>query len=432
MKHLNRLVIILMCHPFFGLLAQDLDQIENLSMEELMAVKMDKTCLPISTDETLAAAHNSINMGMIVPRSSRPSIKASIENMIQGAQLAAREINEAGGVLGGKKLNIIVGDDAGEPVFAIQKAQELITKYDVKVILGPTQSARLMSVAQKVITEQQSLLFGINTTAIAISDLEDKGMVFRTISSDAIHAELSADFLIDQGKKRAVMFYVDNAFGKSHSSDFRRAFEGRGGSILAAEKFSPLVDLEAYDLGPKLQRILELRPEVFYVVVQNHQIHGFTRDLQRFEDMLQEFNPVFVGAEPFGDQDLPEILDGMYYTSGKRALSSQFRDKFFESYGCEPKFFSGDCYDLVYLYATALMEVGEADPARISASLLAEDSHEALGAEQWDRAKELIEQGQNVRYSGNFGPIIFEPNGDIKGASIKLLRYEGGKASVVK
>ena len=226
--------------------AQDLEKLENLSLEELLAVKTDKTCLPIETNPRVAHSDKTINIGMILPISKL----STMGNFIDGAKLAVKEINKSGGVLG-KKLNLIVADDGGEALFSMQKAKELIEVYGVKFIIGPSQSSRFMAVSENVVTNQDALLFGANTTAVGISTLDDDGMAFRTLSSDALHSQLATNYLLEKGKKTVGLFYVDNAFGRGHTAGFRSEFEEKGGVVVAEEKFSPLVELESYDLSPQ-------------------------------------------------------------------------------------------------------------------------------------------------------------------------------------
>ena len=53
----------------------------------------------------------------------------------QGMQLAADQINAAGGVLG-RKLELVIRDDAGKPEDAVRVAGELVTSEKVAVLSG--------------------------------------------------------------------------------------------------------------------------------------------------------------------------------------------------------------------------------------------------------------------------------------------------------
>ena len=55
-----------------------------------------------------------------------------------GLELAMDEINTAGGVLGGKKLALIVEDSAGNKDQAVNAARKLVGRDKVPVVIGPT------------------------------------------------------------------------------------------------------------------------------------------------------------------------------------------------------------------------------------------------------------------------------------------------------
>src|SRR3954465_15941541 len=57
-----------------------------------------------------------------------------------GLELALDEINAAGGVLGGKKISLIVEDSAGNKDQAVNAARKLVGQQKVPVVIGPTLS----------------------------------------------------------------------------------------------------------------------------------------------------------------------------------------------------------------------------------------------------------------------------------------------------
>src|SRR5690349_2514503 len=54
----------------------------------------------------------------------------------QGWELAVEEINAAGGLLGGRKLEVVSRDDAGKPDDAVRVANELVSNEKVDVLAG--------------------------------------------------------------------------------------------------------------------------------------------------------------------------------------------------------------------------------------------------------------------------------------------------------
>ena len=77
-----------------------------------------------------------VNVGVIMPLSG-PNAQFGI-NSRNGVELAADEINKAGGIaeLGGAKINLVVADATSTPTTAGTVAQRLITQQDITAVLG--------------------------------------------------------------------------------------------------------------------------------------------------------------------------------------------------------------------------------------------------------------------------------------------------------
>ena len=85
-----------------------------------------------TADPAEPSAPDVIRLGALVPLSGRNS--PSGEAMVDAAQMAVREANEAGGVLG-RQVELVVGDDACDPGTAVAAANDLVTR-DIVVSVG--------------------------------------------------------------------------------------------------------------------------------------------------------------------------------------------------------------------------------------------------------------------------------------------------------
>src|SRR3954468_24621431 len=69
------------------------------------------------------------------------------QSSVEGAQLAVEEINNAGGVLGGRKLRLLVEDDQSKPDEASNAVTKLITQNKVVAVIGEVASRRSLAAA---------------------------------------------------------------------------------------------------------------------------------------------------------------------------------------------------------------------------------------------------------------------------------------------
>ena len=108
------------------------------------------------------AQDNTIDIGVVTPISGT---YAGIGQQIRwGLDLAAKEINEAGGIMG-RQINLIYEDSEANPAVATQKAEKLITSNGVNFITGTVNSAATLSVGQ--LAERSN---AIATTTVSYAD----------------------------------------------------------------------------------------------------------------------------------------------------------------------------------------------------------------------------------------------------------------------
>ena len=65
----------------------------------------------------------------------------------EGTELAVEEINNAGGLLGGRKIRLLVEDDQSKPEEASNAVTKLITQDKVVAVLGEVASRRSLAAA---------------------------------------------------------------------------------------------------------------------------------------------------------------------------------------------------------------------------------------------------------------------------------------------
>jgi ABC-type branched-subunit amino acid transport system substrate-binding protein len=80
-----------------------------------------------------------IKVGIVLPLSGAEELFGS--QGLQGAKMAADEINAAGGVLGGRPFELIIEDEETKLDLAVEKTEKVIVEDNVMAVMGPTSSA---------------------------------------------------------------------------------------------------------------------------------------------------------------------------------------------------------------------------------------------------------------------------------------------------
>ena len=147
------------------------------------------------------------------------------EQMRRGAEMAVKDINAAGGVLG-QKLRLEIGDDACDPKQAVAVANEMASK-GVKFMAGHFCSGSSIP-ASNVYSEEDILQISPASTN---PKLTERGLdnVFRVCGRDDQQGLVAGNFLADKfGSKKIAIIHDKTAYGKGLADETRKTLNGRG------------------------------------------------------------------------------------------------------------------------------------------------------------------------------------------------------------
>ena len=312
----------------------------------------------VATLTTLAAAaafaqSTPIRIGVVTPLSGT---YAGIGQQVRwGLDLAAREINAAGGVAG-RSLELIYEDEEANPAVAVQKAEKLFQVSKVDFLTGTVNSGSTLAVGQ--LAERNGKLIA-TTVSFADSITGDKCSpnVFRVNARAGMQSAALADWMATT-RPNANVFYLgpDYEMGRSTVAAFKSAAEGKGAKS-AGEVFAPL---DNKDYSPYFGQIRSSRPTVIYTSVAGN-------DTVRLFNQMAEFgvsrNVQVVGASgTVTSQNLAAIgrnADGFVTGVGYSPLidspeNKRFVAAFETANKALPDLYGTDSYGVLYLYKAAV------------------------------------------------------------------------------
>lgn len=177
------------------------------------------------------------------------------EPVRDGMLLALEEINAKGGI-DGRKLELLIEDDGGDPKNAVTAFTKLASVNKVPIVIGPLSSGASMAtapLADRYKTVQLSTLAGT-------IDLTGAGdFVFRIYPSSEVGSRYIAGVARDKfGAKRVAVLYPNNSFGVTSNKFVTDVLEASGVEIVAAESYN---DGDT-DFRTQLTKIAAASPEV--------------------------------------------------------------------------------------------------------------------------------------------------------------------------
>ena len=295
-------------------------------------------------------AEEVVKVGIVMPTTG--SFAAAGRQVLAGIRLFTQQHGDS---VAGKKIQLIVRDDASIPDLSKRVAQELIVTDQVSVIgAGPTPNA--LAIAPLSREARIPVVLMISGTSFVT---EASPYIVRTSFTLGQQSGIVADWAVKNGSRRAVVVHSDFAPGSEASRVFVDRFTNGGGQILEIIK----VPLANPDFAPFLQRARDLHPDTLFVFVPaNGQSGIFAR--QFVERGLDKAGIKLIGTGDLtDDEDLAGMGDAMLgtVTAGfYSALHPSATNKaYVEAFGqanptFRPNFLSVSGYDGMHLIYSAL------------------------------------------------------------------------------
>ncbi len=295
-----------------------------------------------------------------------------------GFDLALEEVNKAGGILGGRPLEIAYEDSAGNKEQAINAARQLIGSKKVPLILGPTLSNEMFA-AGPVANGRKIPIVGTSTTANGITAIGP--YVFRTSlpESDVVPVTLKTARDKLGVKKVAVMYGNDDAFTKSAYDVMKAALEKLGIEVLTTETFGG----KDSDFSAQLTKIKSLNPDAIVVsalveagsgILLAKKALGFPASVRVIGG--NGLNSPKIG-EIAGDAADGTLVGSPWFIGKSDPANKVFIAAYKAKYNDSPDQFAAQAYDTLKLVAKAINAAGEAEPEKIKDALL-KASHEGV------------------------------------------------------
>jgi branched-chain amino acid transport system substrate-binding protein len=312
-----------------------------------------------------------INVGLLAELTG--DLTAVGQSCKNAAELAAHDVNQAGGIHFGKEthgIRLIIEDTGGQAAKAGDAARRLIEEEKVVAIVGPNASTGAVPAGQ-VAESGKVLLISPWATAPKLTLDEATGQakkyVFRACFTDAFQGRFLAKFAVDylHATKAAVLFDEGSEAPKSQAEVFKKEFEAQGGQVVAFEGYPD----GAKDFSAQIAKIKEAKPDV--VLLPNY-YNAVPAQIQAAK--AAGIKGPFVGTDNWNAAELVKTnakdLEGTsfcahYWPGAKVVATAVFAEAYKKKYGATPDDVAALTYDAVTLLARAIEAAGSLDRGAI-------------------------------------------------------------------
>lgn len=346
---------------------------------------------------------------------------------VAGVDLAIKEINEAGGVLG-SPVEVVHSDssDTANPQIAAQSVADMISD-GVSAIVGAASSSVSLNVVDDIAAAEVVQISPANTST-ALSGYSP--YYFRVAPPDTVQGSALANLIIDDGYSSVGILVFEDDYGTSLRDVIVGVMDENGVDVTygTTETFDPT----ASNYTAEVQAIMATNPEAIVLIAFEQTVQvlpellgaGFSAEnLYMVDgntaDYSADFDPgTLVGAKG--------TIPGANPTEDFQELLNSVAPEPLTSFAYGP-----ESYDATMLVALAAIKAGATDGPSIQANLAAvSGSTGGTECDTFSACVELLDAGEEITYVAVSGSGPINEDNDPSSAFIGVYEYDENNVPV--
>ncbi len=373
----------------------------------------------------------SVKIGLNYPQTGPYSTQGKAQ--LDAAQMAVKEINEQGGILG-RTVELVTRDTQSKSDKSTKNVLELIDEEHCEMIFGGSSSAVAIA-GGKVAKSKGKLYFGTLTYSNSTTGTEGHKYMFRECYNAWMGAKALGKYLVEMKLQGIKYFYItaDYSWGRTTEESIR-TFSMTTDARRHLRHYVPFPGATTKDLSAALSWAKAIKPAVLVLVL-------FGKDMSRTLTMLNEKGM----KDQFKAIVVPNLTLGMATEAGAEAMEGvigalpwawnvpykydypqgkKFVEKFSEIYNSYPSTSAASAYTILYQYKDAVERAKTFDSKKIIKKL--EDhtfvslkdeqqwrgfDHQALQTVYTVRGKSADEVGQD-KFKQDYFEILYKMDGN--------------------
>ena len=322
--------------------------------KNLLSLAISAALLSVGLSASVQAADkDALRIGFLTIKSG--ALAAGGKQMEDGLRLFLKERNN---MIAGRKVELFVGDTAGQPAITKTKTQELVEKEKVHVIIGPLAAFEALAI-DDYIRKNETPVIAPSAAAEDLTQRRANPWFVRAVGTSAQANHVLGDYAARELKyKRIAIIADDFAYGHETAAGFQRTFEEAGGKVVQ-KLWSPL---NVADYGTYIGQIKPNVDAVFAAFAGGNGIK-FLKQYNEYGmkgkiPVLGSMTAVDEGIlKSMGDEALGVISSGWYAAGINNPDNKRFVQSMNRDYQQDPGYYSMGAYGAALMLEQALKDV---------------------------------------------------------------------------
>ncbi len=340
---------------------------------------------------------------LVGPAQAQPPVKVAMVNTttggaalyglagIEGAKIAVAELNAAGGVLG-RKVDLIVRDDAAKPDVGAREIRDVILRDEVAAVFGPVSSGVLLAMSEVAKENKTILIAHTSNTERAFVERGHR-YIFSVVPNTFIEGSAMGLYMAKKPYKKYMIIGPDYEFGHIQSEAFERRLKENKKDVEIIGRVWP--KLGETDYTSYITAIIAAKPDAVYGNLFGSDLIAFTKQAKGY-DFFKKFPFASLydvdTLQGLGKDAVEGVIGyerGPFHVIRKLAPSQRFED-FIKKYRAAtnkyPSTWAINAYDAVMAWAKAVKKANTVETEKVVDALEGLELDSLRGPKRYIRA----------------------------------------------
>lgn len=369
-----------------------------------------------------------IPIGMVLPFSGATG--AYGPDMKKAAEIVVARINDAGGILGGRKLRLFIEDSETNPTVGVAATKKLLEVNKVEAVAGFWGSP--IALAAKPIILAANKVQMVSASADAITDGDTRGLVWRFQAKSTQWGPAGAKVMTALGPKKVAVMAQQNPFVNAMIEPFKAEMTARGGTVTQVVAYNP----EQPSYRAEVEKVFGPEPEGVFCLALLTDFASIAKEVYRggFRSKIVSLSIAADAEGKFLQNVGAEVAEGIHHLQPAPPLDSPAYAKFVKLMGAPEGavfLFAGNAHDQICTIALA-MEKAKSSEAAVWAKAIREVC-DPPGEKIDDvvEALRMVRAGTKIDFVGAGATCDFDAKGDQINRSFLHQVIEKGRNRIV-
>ncbi|MEP6679078.1 MAG: ABC transporter substrate-binding protein [Betaproteobacteria bacterium] len=347
-------------------------------------------------------------------------------DMAEAAKRTVKKINDAGGILGGRKLELFIEDSESSASVAANLSQKFINVHKAQSLLGYWGTPEGMS--SRPIAIQNKVVLMVSSAANAITDGDTQGYVWRFQMKATDWGIVIGRSVQRLGFKTVGIMGLQNAFVLPIMKTVEEQLKGAGRTVTDSLIYNP----EQPSYRAEVERIFGKKPEVVCCFGLLPDFVSIMKEVYRggFDSKVVALSIMADAEGKFLEAVGPQVAEGIRHFQPMPDLSSPGYKRFLKLMDAPADrvyLFPPNTHDQIAVTALAMEAAKSPMAVDWSKKILSVCNGPGENVDDVVDALKLVREGKPTNFNGAGSTCEFTPGGDQLGRGMGQWIIKGGK-----